>query len=224
MSNQRNVFLRSEGDAYFRRSRSTLESADDDSVIRAIEFLDLEIGSVLELGCANGHRLEKLRTRMGCEAFGLDPSGQAIKDGVRSFPELDLRVGTGLEADVFQRDFECVIFGFFLYLVDRTDVLEQFSVADRVLRDGGYAVFLDFSPMVPSVNDYHHHEGLKSYKLQYENVLLACGTYTRLFSWAFDLSSRKPAHDWENACSVEVLQKRRFEELYTNDGGVTPDR
>ena len=214
MSDQSEVFLRSEGDGYYRRNLKSLDPPEDDAVIRAIDFLGLEFGSVLELGCAVGHRLEKLKTGMGCEAFGLDPSGEAIGDGARRFPDLDLRIGTGLDAGIFQRDFECVIFGFFLYLVDRADVIEQFSIADRVLREGGYAIFHDFSPLVPSVNDYRHYEGVKSYKLRYENILLASGAYTKLFSWAFDMSSNAPPDDWGNACSVEILQKRRFEELW----------
>ena len=48
MSNQRDVFLRTEGDEWYRRNLASLEPADDDVVIRAIEFLGLEIGSVLE--------------------------------------------------------------------------------------------------------------------------------------------------------------------------------
>lgn len=91
MSNQSDVFLRSEGDAQFhRRNSSVMASADEDPVVRALDFLDLRFGSVLELGCANGYRLAHLRTRLGCESFGLDPSREAIEEGSQRFPDLDL--------------------------------------------------------------------------------------------------------------------------------------
>ncbi len=72
---QADVFLNSEGDAWFARNRDKL--GERDPVWNAVIATGIRPKRVLEVGCSNGWRLAKLRDRFGCEVFGVEPSLQA---------------------------------------------------------------------------------------------------------------------------------------------------
>jgi len=168
---QKGAFLHGEGDAYFHRNLAALEryhaaalaDAVADPVIRALD--DLRPARILEVGAANGWRLDVARQRWGAHCVGIDPSALAVADGRARFPEITLQVGT---ADVLPHaQFDCVIFGFCLYLCDRSDLFRIAAEADRILADDGLIVVYDFFPPSPYRNSYAHRSGVYSYKMDY---------------------------------------------------------
>jgi ubiquinone/menaquinone biosynthesis C-methylase UbiE len=172
---QKNVFLNIEGDKWFERNKKVLEQRDinEDYLLKQIlEFVPNlnNSNSLLEIGCGDGSRLSALKKNK-YTVYGIDPSKSAIKDAVSN--GVNAFVGTADKLPFEDNKFEIVTFGFCLYLCDREDLFKIAAEADRVLKKGGYLFILDFYSKNPISNDYHHREGLKSYKMD----------YSKLFEW-----------------------------------------
>ena len=174
MKSQKQIFEESEADAYFDRNRQAYASgAAEDRVASLMADTGIHPGKLLEIGCSNGMRLENLRTTFGGECFGLDPSADAVRDGIARFPDLSLCTGTAEQLPFGDDSFDTIIFGFCLYLCDRKDLFKIACEADRCLRDCGNLVIKDFDPPFPYKNKYAHMEGVFAHKMD----------YSRMFSW-----------------------------------------
>jgi ubiquinone/menaquinone biosynthesis C-methylase UbiE len=200
MNDQRSIFLQSEGDAWFVRNKTSgLTGPDhiDDYIVEQIS----ESHSVLEIGCAEGRRLSRLRTRIGNQTklVGIDPSKEAIRFGSEQFSDLDLRVGT---ADSLPGNeyFDAVILGFCLYLCDRNLLSKIVSEVDRVLNDLGFLMIIDFDPSQPHRRKYKHHESVWSYKMDYSQLFSVFPHY--VLSEKFSLSHSGP--NWVSTESERI--------------------
>jgi SAM-dependent methyltransferase len=176
-NNQKTKFLAGEGDAYFARNKSVLENGEDevavDPVLPILRGLHPFPERVLEIGCANGWRLNRM-LKLGAKlCHGIDPSGDAIKAGMSAFPSLHLAVGSADTLPFADAAFDLVVFGFCLYLCDPTDHMRIVAEADRVLADQGHLVTFDFNPPAPYRNSYAHSPGLFSYKMDFSRLFLA---------------------------------------------------
>jgi ubiquinone/menaquinone biosynthesis C-methylase UbiE len=171
---QRQEFIASEGDHWFARNREALRAADPDldPVLQSLADLP-PLGRVLEIGCADGWRLEHVRRASAAKCFGIDPSASAIAEGNARYPQLSLLQGTADSLPFPASAFDIVVFGFCLYLCDPADHFRIAAEADRVLRDDGWIVVYDFLPPMPWRNPYAHRPGLFSYKMD----------FARMFSW-----------------------------------------
>lgn len=204
---QKDIFLRSEGDAYFRRAAGHPVPRDSDPLVKELGALGLPSGSkVLEIGCGDGERLQWLAERLGFECFGLDPSGQAVA-AANQRGRIQVRQGTA-DALPFEAGLmDAVVFGTCLYLCDREDLFRIACEADRVLKNPGWLLMYEFYSPVPLQREYRHVEGLYSYKMDYRNLFLWHPGYTcyvqRVMHWSsWDLTD-KP-EDWT---AVSVLRK-----------------
>jgi ubiquinone/menaquinone biosynthesis C-methylase UbiE len=175
---QKEIFLESEGDAWFARNQLSVASRklpDDDAVLREVlDVLSQNAGSkvrVLEVGCGDGTRLAWLQNNLNADCHGIDPSAQAVA-AVRS-KGIDAQVGTADTLPFENQSFDIVIFGFCLYLCDREDLFRIASEADRVLRSPGWLMIMDFYSPTPRARTYCHRLGVQSYKMD----------YCTLFSW-----------------------------------------
>jgi len=165
-------------DDWFERNRAKL--GEEGTLIKSTRFFSGHIVSgqrILEIGTANGHQLHKLQHLTGCEAFGIDPSTMAIADGQNKYPGLHLSVGTADKLGFPDQYFDVVVFGFCLYLVDRSLLMQVVSEADRVLRSGGRLMIVDFDPAVSHRRSFVHQQGLWSYKMCYPDLWLANPEY-----------------------------------------------
>lgn len=210
MDDQKTVFLRGEGDAYFRRNAehnahehaATLANLRHDPVIRVLA--EFRPNRILEVGASNGWRLDVARRLWGAHAAGIDPSRDAVTDGQQRYPEVALRLGT---ADALPNEsFDCVIFGFCLYLCDRADLFRIAAEADRVLASNGYLVLYDFFPPSPYRNPYSHQAGVFSYKMDYSVLWRWHPAYT---SWRHEVTAApgEDANDPDRRLAVTVLKK-----------------
>lgn len=173
---QRETFLNGEGDSYFARN-SHMKASPDDPVIAAIEQLGRQPRRILEIGCSNGWRLEYFRDQSS-HCAGVDPSSQAIESNKSG---MDLRVGTAESLPFPDADFDLVIFGFCLYLVDPAHHFKAIAEADRVLKDGGMIANYDFIPPTHYYNDYSHVPGMRSYKMDFSKFFLASPSYALVY-------------------------------------------
>lgn len=174
---QKSSFLEIEGDRYFERNRSALKDwrrqAEQDPLLRELARLRIRPEAVLEIGCSNGWRLRAMQeAHPEARLCGIDPSRLAVDYGRKNFPGLHLQCGSADDLPFETAGFDLVLFGFCLYLMDRCDLFRIAAEADRVLRDGGVVVTLDFHPDGPTRTQYHHREGVYSYKMDYGRMFL----------------------------------------------------
>ena len=175
---QKDVFLRSEGDAWFSRNQKCVAARilpeGDPLLPEMLDFLPKGAGGgvkVLEVGCGDGSRLAWLKKNLSADCYGIEPSAQAVA-AARS-KGINVQQGTADVIPFDSRSFDVVIFGFCLYLCDREDLFRIASEADRVLRSPGWMMMLDFYSPAPKAINYHHRPGVQSYKMDYR----------KLFTW-----------------------------------------
>lgn len=181
MGRQENVFLEGEGDKWFIRNKDVVRT---DPVFQATSALDIKPEYVTEVGCGTGWRLSRYATTYKSYCSGIDPSTQAISTGRVAWkeagidPYIKLRVAgaaTGLQGC---DPCNLLIFGFCLYLCDRTDLQKIVWAADSNLLDGGHLVIQDFDPEYAHKVPYHHRTGMFSYKMNHAKLWLANPAYS----------------------------------------------
>jgi len=179
---QKDIFLLSgEGDKYFERNSSNYLADSVEAIPTYLEFFSKYIrknNKVLEVGCSTGINLQRLVNLTGCIGHGVDPSQEAIDEGKNSFPDLYLKVGTADELSYENEVFDFVLFGFCLYLVDRTMLAKVIAEADRVLCDESYLGITDFDSKYPVSRPYAHAEGVFSYKMDYSGLFTVYPHYS----------------------------------------------
>jgi SAM-dependent methyltransferase len=170
---QGEIFLDSEGNQYFDRChiREQCEEgqnpAENDLSSKLMGLYDLKPKTVLDIGCSNGFRLEGMRNTLGAQCFGLEPGIDAIEDGRKRFPNLNLQ--QGLCSNIpWDRSFELIVVNFVLHWVERDAIDRCINEIDRVLESGGFLLLGDFFPDHAHDNDYHHLPGkIRTFKEQY---------------------------------------------------------
>lgn len=186
---QARIFLSGEGDAWVERNKAKLNT-ENDPIIYALKTGNPNPFpfSVLEVGCANGWRMDLLEKIWGCQTFGIDPSSNN-----------DSRIDKGIASDLSAYTngmFDAVIYGFCLYLCDRADLPKIVYEGDRVLKDGGYLVVFDFHEIPPFKTKYKHRSGVFSYKMDHSRLWSVNPSYNVI---------HRSMHD--DRTSVTILKK-----------------
>lgn len=166
-------FAEGEADRWYERNAAVLARAKDDVLTESIQRLGLAPRRILEIGCANGWRLQRLAELTSARCAGVEPSALAVAAGREVFPGLELAVGTADHLPYADASFDLVVFGFCLYLVDPTLHFRAIAEADRVLASGGHLAIFDFQSAAPYHNNYHHKPGLQTFKMEFSRLLLA---------------------------------------------------
>ena len=91
--------------------------------------------------------------------------------------QLQLICGTSDELPYKDLKFDVVILGFCMFWVDRKYLMKTVSEADRVLKEGGYLVIVDFDTFIPYKKDNVHNPDAWTYKMQYINLFLSNPQY-----------------------------------------------
>lgn len=199
-------FLLSEGDRWFERNTAALNKPRPDKIMRALGILNIHPTSVLEIGCANGWRLETIRVAFKCWAYGLEPSEAAIEDGFSRWPNILIKRGLANALPYNNDEFDLVIYGFCLYLCDREHLLQIASEGDRVLRDGGHIVIMDFNSPSPYSRVYHHNPKLLSYKMDYPKLWLGHPAYSIALQQITGTESEHPTSA-DDCVAITILKK-----------------
>ena len=176
-TNQKDIFLKDEGDQWYLRNKNSILNKSGDPVTELIIQRQLNPKKVLEIGCSNGWRLSILQKLLNSDCYGIDPSVNAIKEGKEENPLINLAQGTADSIPFFDKKFDLIIFGFCLYLCDRKDLFKIVYEADHFLNEKGYLIIYDFEPSFPYKNHYPHKERLFSYKMNYSNLFLSNPSY-----------------------------------------------
>jgi ubiquinone/menaquinone biosynthesis C-methylase UbiE len=206
---QRDQFLKSEGDAWFRRNSAHLAEKESLStfLLSKITLSPATAGrTVLEIGCGDGRNLDSFGVGSS-SLYGIDPSREAVIAGTQRNPSLRLAVGSSDDLPYGDNHFDVVIFGFCLYLIDRSLLFKSVAEVDRVLKDGGQLIIIDFDPKSPSKRPYLHVNGLISYKADYSKIFLGDPAYSLIQKIASDHSFSLIPTEPSERVSVWSLRK-----------------
>lgn len=203
---QKEIFSHIEGNKYFERNKNKVVCSQDDPIIQSIAQLELYPKKILEIGCSNGWRLNLLKKIYKSDCWGIDPSTDAIQQGKNEFKEVILEKGTADALPYEKQMFDMVIYGFCLYLCDRTDLFKIAYEGDRVLMELGNIIIFDFHPSFQYKNHYSHHQTLYSYKMNYSNLFLWNPAYVLKYKKMFFHPPLKKGTA-DDIVSVMILEK-----------------
>ena len=190
MSKNINIVKIKEGDNYFKRNinfynlskKPLVEGGEDLRIIDLIKQNNLKPKSILEIGCANGIKLnqyqDSLKTNIN---YGIDLSSKAINFGKKKYKKLKLLKLSSLEINKIKKNFDLIICGFFLYLLDREEIFNQFNLIYKKLTINGYLIINDFDPLFKHTNTSVHNKNLKSFKMSYDNFLEESGLFKVIY-------------------------------------------
>ena len=179
-SDQSDVFIRSEADAWFARNRAAIERFDPetDLVLRLVQLYDLQPRRVVEIGASAGVRLAALADRTAAKPIAVEPSFEAVAYGAARFPSVRYVRGRA-EAVGLGSVFDLVIVYAVFHWIDRARLLRVVAEVDRLVADGGHLVIGDFHPPNRTMVPYHHVPGgeVHTFKQDYAALFAASGLY-----------------------------------------------
>ena len=168
------IMKNGEADAWFRRNRWKLGMSDPVSDL--IERVKIVPRSVLEIGCANGWRLAKLRDKYKCDVIGVDPSIEAAREAMQ-LNNIPVIRGAAHHQSA-DRAYDMVIFGFCLYVTDPEDWFYIAASANHALQENGYLIIHDFAePARPFTRPYKHRSDVLAYHFDFSKLWLAHPAY-----------------------------------------------
>jgi ubiquinone/menaquinone biosynthesis C-methylase UbiE len=210
-SKQSSFFLEGEGDAWFKRNKAAIENKteffDTETIKRVLDPFKSDINNICEIGCGYGAKLNDLCIHFGAAGYGVDPSAAAVQSGNEKHNNMSLSLSTASNLPYSEAQFDLVIFGFCLCMVDRSEVFKSISEADRILRTGGFLAVADFDPSLRHKRPYHHLPGLYSYKNAYSQFFTAGGHYYLVAKESFSHSSSHFVTESDERLSISILYK-----------------
>jgi SAM-dependent methyltransferase len=167
---------------YFYKSDGGVGDILDDRINDLIKVNNLNSKSVLEIGCATGIKLNQYQQILNSKInYGIDLSSKAIKLGRKKYKNLKLLKLSSLEINKIKQEFDLIICGFFLYLLDREEIFNQFNLIYKKLKADGYLIIHDFDPLFKHTNTSMHNNKLKSFKMSYDNFLEESGLFKTVY-------------------------------------------
>ncbi len=212
---QKEIFLEKEGDAYYERNHTPLKKikfGPNDPIIKAILKCKTKNSSqkkinLLEIGCGEGKRLQWISKNFSFNCYGVEPS----KKAVNKINKNNIKVirGTADFLDFKNNKFDFVIFGFCLYLCDRDDLFQIAKEADRVLKNNGYLIIMDFYSETHGASKYHHLSGIFSYKMDYRNLFTWHPNYECIYHEISDLKRASNLDNKNNWVATSIIRKKK---------------
>ena len=212
-----NIIKNKEADKYYLRNIDYYNNSSDD--IRLKKFLNLNLikgKKILEIGCCNGKKLDQYRRYLkSSKTIGIDLSKKSISEGKKLYKRITFKNISSLQINKIH-----IICGFFLYLLDREEIFNQFNLIYKKLKTDGYMIIEDFDPMFKHSNKNIYHKSLKSFKMNYSNFLEESGLFKMICKIRNDenfKSNKNKKLFKSNDTSISLFKKMNFNEIYPND-------
>ena len=213
-----------DGNAYLQRNRAGIGNIHD-PVMEALDIINAThpITRALEVGCSTGFRLEKIRNKYGAACFGLEAGGDPVREGLAQYPSINLEQGLapdGLHIWAGSK-FDCIILGFFMYLLPRPALFELAAAVDELLADNGHLVVFDFMFPSPMSSEYLYNASLTTYKMDPSAPWLWSPTYRLVSRTVYSLQDSIDRNDEpENWKTLDVLRKMPITTAYPRSTAV----
>ena len=211
---QEDIFITSEADAWFERniSKATEAASKEHNVIKGMISCKLPIsGSFIDLGGGTGTvaaGIIKLFPKW--KGTVLEPSQKARTLGLKTFPMVDFIHGSlSKKENIPNKSYDLAIISMVFTWIDRNLLSQAIANTDSLVKPGGHIIIQDFYAPFPKINNYHHKEGLFTYKQDYTLPFIALNTYLELYKKTSSIShanydNKDPYDVW---LTTSVLQK-----------------
>ena len=200
--------------AYFERN-CTGHPADlqaNENLVALTAAQDLDVGSVLEMGCGGGANLRHLSHTLGVpseQVWGVEPSASVVERLRTAYPVMRFHAGEmgrrETARDLLERHggpFDLVALCMVLHWIPRNRLLGAlecvFSLVGRTL------MVVDFAPPSPFKVPFHHHPGLWTWHQAPSPLILATGAFRLIRRLTFG------AHDPMTAGEAVLLERTEF--------------
>ncbi len=184
---QDKIFLTKEGNNWFKRNREALYANElVDPTLSLIELYGLKPKKVLEIGASNGWRLALIAEKYKAKCVGIEPSAQAVKDGIKNFPTIIMK--RGIASDIpLKEKFDLVIINYVMHWISREELLKAVAEIDRMVMNGGHLIIGDFAPDFPTQAPYHHlpKENVSTFKMDYPGIFTSTALYRLVSKMTF---------------------------------------
>lgn len=212
---QKQAFLNFEADAWFERNKEYLAkySSEKDEVVKLINLYNISPTKIVEIGCSAGHRLNGLKQLFPqAEICGVEPSKKAIEHGQSIYKNITYINSTADNLEKIEDEsVDVLIVGFMMYVIDRSILLKVVSEFNRVLKNGGVLIIVDFFSEVPNKKEYQHIKEFTAYsfKQNYEEIFSATKLYFLIHKSTFSHTTGKhdASNDFYNNYSISMLKK-----------------
>lgn len=202
---------------HFYNSPESLDTKDY-RILDLIKVNNLRPKSVLEIGCATGIRLNQYQNILNTKInYGIDLSSKAINLGRKKYKKLKLLKLSSLEINKIKVNFDLIICGFFLYLLDRKEIFNQFNLIYKKLKLNGYLIINDFDPLFKHSNTSMHNKNLRSFKTSYDNFLEESGLFKTIYKIRnnFTLTKKTDKKKYKSEDnSIDLYKKIDFIDSY----------
>ena len=211
-----NLVKKKEADKYFVRNKNHFEkNFIDEKIISLIKDNHLKANSILEIGCANGNKLNQYaKLCKSRKIYGVDLSSKAIKDGKKKYKNLNFLNISSVEIDKIKINFDFIICGFFLYHLDRELIFRQFDLIHRKLVKNGFLLIWDFDPLFKHSNKDFNTKKLTSFKMSYDNFLIESGLFEMVYKIKYKTKTNDKKIFKSDNVSLTLFKKIEFENKY----------
>jgi len=185
--------LKKEGNKYFARNKNFYNSNTENFIISDL-FGTTKIApkSILEIGCANGIMLDQYQKHSKAKfCHGIDLSSKAIKDGKKRFKNIKFTVLSSLKIDRIKNNYDLIVCGFFLYLLDRQEIFGQFNSIYKKIKRNGYLLIQDYNPLFKHTNSFKHNKKINVFKMSYDSFLEESGLFKLIYKFRTNYSLLK---------------------------------
>ncbi len=210
MRYQSESFLGGEGDAWYERNRSAIDSTvidpyDVKFILQTLKGSTFEIQHILEVGCSSAQKLNSLACSLLAKGSGIDPSSRAIAQATKQYPHLDLQVGLAAKLPFDDDAFDLVFFGFCLYLIPNEGIHGALAESLRVLRPKSFIAITDFDPGIEISIPYKHRNGIITYKRNYHELLNKFSNITLISKLSFSHAGEFFVSDRDERVAIQIF-------------------
>ena len=212
---QKKIFLKGEGDNWYLRNKkfSNKERFKTKYLYSKINQIIKKINNklnFLEIGSSNGLFLLLLKKKIkNCNLIGVDPSKKAIKN--LKTKNIKGIVGTADKLPVERNSQDIILYGFCLYLCDKSDYRKIRNEAYRVLKKDKFLIIFDFYSIVSKKNIYKHDKRIFSFKIDFSKIFLKNNKFRIIkknifkYDYLYKISEKKFSKD---QLSIIILKKK----------------
>ena len=174
----------------------------------------LKVDNILELGCSSGNELNNYSKLLKSKkAYGVDLSKKAILSGKKKFKNLNLLNISTLQINKIKINFDLIICGFNLYLMDRELIFQQFDLNYKKLNQNGFLLIQDFNPLFKHSNR-DINSNLTVFKMSYDNFLIESGLFDIIYKFAYKVTTNDKRKFKSDYASITLYKKIDFQEKY----------
>jgi SAM-dependent methyltransferase len=206
----KNFWTEFEGDNWFLRNKNFLGKGFDMPLF-LMELYLIKPGNVLEVGAANGYRLAKIHEVYNSDVTGIEPSRNAIEDGISKYPFIRF-IRSTCECFDLQEKFDLIIVNFVFHWIYRENLYVCVNKIDQNLKEGGYLILGDFGPEYFFKRKYHHLKDANFYtwKMSYWELFTRSGKYLEIAKLRFNHDTHKlsPDINIDNMGTTVLLKKQ----------------